>query len=86
VPKISSFYGVVIAMYFYDHRPPHFHARYGEFDAQVEISTGDILRGELPGRALVLVREWAALHREELDANWMRAVAGQALVTIEPLP
>jgi hypothetical protein len=28
VPRISSFYGIVIEMYFGDHPPPHFHARY----------------------------------------------------------
>jgi len=26
VPRISAFYGIVIAMYYRDHAPPHFHA------------------------------------------------------------
>jgi hypothetical protein len=30
VPRISIFYGIVIAMYYRDHAPPHFHAVYGE--------------------------------------------------------
>lgn len=29
MPEISRFYGIVIAMYYNDHDPPHFHARYG---------------------------------------------------------
>lgn len=33
MPSISSFFGVVIYMYFNDHSPPHFHAEYGEFEA-----------------------------------------------------
>ena len=50
-PRISAFYGIVITMYYADHSPPHFHARYGEFQAQIEISSGRILNGQLPNRA-----------------------------------
>ena len=28
MPEISRFYGIIIAMFFDDHNPPHFHARY----------------------------------------------------------
>lgn len=73
-------------MYFDDHPPPHVHARYGEYEAQIEISSGQILHGSLPRRAQALVTEWVGLHRAEIDANWARAHLGQALVTIEPLP
>jgi hypothetical protein len=86
VPRISAFYGIVIAMYFDEHPPPHFHARYGEYDAQIAIATGDILHGSLPRRALALVREWVELHRDELAADWDRAAAEQPLATIDPLP
>jgi hypothetical protein len=85
VPRISYFYGILIAMYFDDHPPPHFHARYGEFEAQVALQTGEILSGDLPRRAAGLVQEWTTLHREELNANWARARAGERLVSIEPL-
>ena len=34
VPRISAFYGIVITMYFSDHPPPHFHARYGDHVAE----------------------------------------------------
>lgn len=73
-------------MYYRDHEPPHFHALYGEYQAQVVIATLELLNGELPARALRLVREWAALHRTELEANWEKARAREALVTIPPLP
>ena len=86
MPRISAFYGIVIAMFYADHPPPHFHARYGEFEAQVLIATGEILNGALPRRAESLVREWAELHREELEADWVLARQEQPLVTIEPLP
>lgn len=86
MPRISTFYGIIIAMYFDEHPPPHFHARYGEHDAQVAISTGDILNGTLPRRARALVREWVELHTDELVANWERARREEPLATIEPLP
>jgi len=73
MPRICEFYGIVIAMYWTDHPPPHFHAIYGEHDAQVSISTGEVIGGELPRRAQRLVSEWAQLHRDELMENWDKA-------------
>lgn len=86
MPRLSSFYGVIITMYFTDHPPPHFHARYGDYEAQIEIATGALLNGSLPRRGANMVREWAELHRDELEANWLRAGAEQPLASIEPLP
>jgi hypothetical protein len=86
VPRISKFYGVVIAMYFREHPPPHFHARYGEYKAGIEIASGELLWGNLPPRQLSLVRQWLELHRPELELNWARARNQQRLQEIEPLP
>jgi hypothetical protein len=85
VPRISAFYGIVIAMYFDDHPPPHFHARYGDHEAQIVITTSEVLQGSLPRRALKLVQEWTGLHRDELLADWERAEREEPLVSIEPL-
>ena len=65
MPTISDFYGILIRMFFNDHAPPHFHARYGEFEATIDIGTLAVLQGQLPRRALNLVQEWATIHREE---------------------
>jgi len=73
MPEISRFYGIVIAMYYGDHPPPHFHARYGSQRALVAIESSEVLRGRLSPRALGLVREWATLHRQELREDWERA-------------
>ena len=86
VPTISVFYGIVIAMFFNDHDPPHFHARYAEHQGRVAIETGDLLGGYLPPRAVRLVREWADLHRDELLQNWRLARELEPLVAIDPLP
>ncbi|MEZ5372080.1 MAG: DUF4160 domain-containing protein [Microthrixaceae bacterium] len=68
-----------------DHPPPHFHVRYGEYEAQVAIATGRILNGKLPRRAADLVEEWTDLHRGELMANWDLALRQEPLRRIEPL-
>jgi len=86
MPKISRFYGIVIEMFFTDHAPPHFHARYGGDEALVAITSGEIIGGRLPPRAMRLVREWLDLHRDELNANWERAQVPEPLRQIDPLP
>jgi Domain of unknown function (DUF4160) len=86
VPRISEFYGIVIAMYYREHGVPHFHATYAGETIVVAIETGDVLAGSVPARALRLVREWAELHREELHRNWSRAREDAPLDRIDPLP
>ncbi|HEY2955502.1 MAG TPA: DUF4160 domain-containing protein [Candidatus Eisenbacteria bacterium] len=85
MPEVSRFFGIVISMYFDDHWPPHFHARYGESDAVIAIESLGTLRGALPGRARDLVVEWATEHRDELMANWARARDRKPLRKIAPL-
>ena len=84
MPEISRFLGIVIAMYYRDHAPPHFHAIYGEYEVTVEIAAGGV-NGSFPGRALAHVQEWRTLHREELLDNWTLARASKPLPKIEPL-
>jgi Domain of unknown function (DUF4160) len=86
VPRISEFYGIAVAMYYAEHGVPHFHALYAGEDASIAIDSAEILAGSSPGRALSLVREWADLHRAELEENWRRAREGQPLEPIAPLP
>ena len=70
MPTVSTFFGIFIRMFFNDHLPPHFHAEYGEFKAQISIDTLEIIDGHLPNRVLGLVLEWAVIHRNELRTNW----------------
>jgi hypothetical protein len=87
VPRISFFYGIAIWMYWNEgaHARPHFHARYQDEAASVDL-TGDVIAGSLPPRALSLVGEWAVLHHDELLANWERARRNESLQPIDPLP
>ena len=76
---------VVVAMFYADHGLPHFHARYGGDKAAISIAGLRILEGSLPPRALGLVMEWAAQHREQLMQDWEKARSGQPPDKIEPL-
>ncbi len=70
MPEISRFYGIIIYIFAKDHPPPHFHAKYNEYKALINIKSGDIIEGKLPRRALRLVQDWAELHQAELMQNW----------------
>ena len=72
MPVISRFYGIIIKMYFQqsEHQPPHIHAMYAEFSGSIAIADGSILDGDLPEKALMLVREWLKLHKDEVQAIW----------------
>jgi hypothetical protein len=85
MPEISRFLGIIVAMYYNDHSPPHFHARYGENEIRVNIETGEILSGAFPRRAQRLVLEWLELHRNELLEDWNLALDRKPLNKIEPL-
>ena len=84
MPEISRFLGIVIAMYYREHGPAHFHAIYGDFEVTVEIETGHV-NGTLPKRAQSHVLEWLQLHRDELRAAWALARESRPLPKIEPL-
>ena len=86
MPTLAIFYGIVIQMYWTDHPPPHFHARYAEHEAQVDIRAVAILEGSLPARARAMVVEWTREHQAELLAAWDAASAGMSLARIAPLP
>jgi hypothetical protein len=85
MPTLSIFYGIVIQMFWADHAPPHFHALYAEHEALIEIRTLEVIRGRLPRRALALVLEWAAQHRDELMEDWKLCASNQQPKKIAPL-
>jgi len=84
MPEISRFLGIIIAMFYRDNEPPHFHAKYGEFEITVDISEG-IVKGQFPKRALGHVLEWYELHKYELLEDWKLASVGKPLNKISPL-
>ena len=85
MPEISRFYGIVIAMFYNDHSPPHFHVRYGGQKAIIAIETLTVLQGRLLPRALGLVMEWAVLNKQGLIEDWKLAERHEPLKPIKPL-
>ncbi len=69
MPELCRFLGIVIFMNFNEHNPPHFHAKYGDYEIIIEINSG-IIDGKFPKRALNLVLEWYEIHKDELLQDW----------------
>ena len=85
MPVISVFFGIIVRMYYKEHKPAHFHAEHQGQDGKFDFS-GKMVVGNIQSKtALRLIREWAALHRAELDANWARTKVGEPLEKIAPL-
>ncbi|MDB5779415.1 MAG: hypothetical protein JWP93_1780 [Polaromonas sp.] len=88
MPLISSFYGVLIYMYFMDnrqHHMPHIHAMYQGHEAVFAIDSADLLDGKFPVKQTRLVQAWIELRREELIADWSLAIKGEPVERVEPL-
>lgn len=85
MPRLSTFYGVVIRVWINDHPPPHVHVHYGEFTATLDIERLEITHGRLPRRVRLMVLEWASEHRAELQVAFDLAHSGHRPTTIDPL-
>ncbi len=85
MPEISRFLGIIIAMYYKDHNPPHFHVRYNDYKAIVSIRDLAVMDGKLPPKVLGLVIEWASLYQKELQEDWLLAQEFEKLKRIPPL-
>ena len=85
MPEISRFFGIVVSIYYKEHAPPHFHAKYGGQRAAFSITDLRLIEGSLPQRATSLVLEWAFQHRDELLKDWARAEHRENLKEIAPL-
>jgi hypothetical protein len=83
MPIISSFFGILIKMYYEEHNPPHFHAEYQGHEAVFLIATGEMTKTKkFPIRAAKLIAEWAQEHQVELLENWKRMEQDQVLFKI----
>jgi len=85
MPEISRFLGIVIAMYYREHQPPHFHAKYSNQTGVFSIADLKLIEGSLPNRVISLVLEWAFEHRDDLIEDWELAMAKKPLHKIAPL-
>lgn len=77
MPTVAIVDGVKIQFYFDEHPPPHFHAVFAEFVAQIQIDPPQSLRGSLPPSKLEAVTAFASAHREGLMRAWAAAPEGR---------
>lgn len=85
MPEVCRFLGIIIAMYYDDHDPAHFHVRYGEHEGKFAIMDLKLIEGKLPRRVISLVLEWAFEHRLELQQNWELLRKQKPINKIAPL-
>ena len=71
-------------MFWREHQPPDFHAKYGDDEVIIEIQTGKVT-GNISPRVLNMVQEWRELHKDELMADWKLAEENKPLKRIKPL-
>lgn len=84
MPIISMFYGIIIQMYYGDHNPPHFHARYQGMEAIFDLE-GKIIGGAFPSAQTKLVVAWCEIHHDELIADWEMTSKRKTAFKIDPL-
>ncbi len=85
---IAMFYGIIVSMYYFDHRKhhlPHIHVKYQEQEVVLSIPEGDVLEGKLKRNKMKLVQAWIEIHQDELMADWELASSGEAVFRIDPL-
>jgi hypothetical protein len=85
IPIVSTFFGIIIRMYYGDHPPPHFHVECQGEKANFTFD-GEPLAGTLSSTtARKLILDWAKRHKLELMINWKNIERRRALNRIEPL-
>jgi len=70
MPIIARFYGILIKMYFKEHGVPHFHAIYGEYNGVFNVKSLEMIEGDMPARAIKMVKEWAKKYNNDLMEMW----------------
>lgn len=58
MPILEIINGLKIYVYNGEHRPPHIHAVYNEYEVLIEIESKNIYAGDLPNKQLKLVFDW----------------------------
>ena len=64
-----------------EHEPSHIHALYGEYMGEFNILTAEMIQGDLPDKAVAMVKEWIGEHSDELQEMWDK----QSIVQLPPL-
>jgi hypothetical protein len=64
MPTLEIINGISIHVYNGEHRPPHIHAVYNEFEILIVIKTAKIYACEMPNKQLKQVYDWLTDNRD----------------------
>ena len=56
------FRGIKIYINYQEHKSPHFHAQYGEYQCSITINEIELLNGEMPNKQLKMLFGWAFIY------------------------
>lgn len=66
MPTFKTLDKIKIDIYSREHPPPHFHAKYAEYEELIEIKTLKTYAGRIPGIKRKKAIEWAADNKDYL--------------------
>lgn len=78
MPVIYIINGILIAMYGFDHNPPHIHVRYGEYNFTITFDDRVVV-GSAPSDVIAEVNKFMDKHIDELWDLWAKAVRGDKI-------
>jgi hypothetical protein len=64
MPTVANLDGVKIVIHNGDHRPPHIHAIYSEYETLIEVETMKAQAGYLPAKQLKKAIDWLTGNQE----------------------
>lgn len=70
MPIVKTIGSITIHVYIFDHPPPHFHAKYVEYEELIVIETLETYSGNLPSKQRKKVIKWATDNKGFLIVKW----------------
>lgn len=70
MPEISRFLGIIIAMFYRDNAPPHFHAIYGEYEITVFLKMTPEERLKSNDNAVRTILELRKAYQQQRSKNY----------------
>jgi hypothetical protein len=66
MPTVTTIDSIKIDIYSREHPPPHFHAKFAEFEELIEIETLETYAGNIPRMQRKKVTDWAGDNKKFL--------------------
>jgi hypothetical protein len=66
-PELERVDGIILVVYGRDRLPPHIHAFHGDDEVLVNIQTGEVVKGNLPGKKIKIVQKWLTDNKKRAE-------------------